>query len=145
MASRSDLFSFLDSSLRESDLKDTFISPSTIAESLSHLTLGKSEGTNLLSNHFIYASSVLSGFLSNLFTTMLRHGYVPNSLRDCILQPTPKPGKDPSISDNYRPITLAPTLSKVFELCLLNEYRASFTTSSLQISNRVCLQICVLV
>ena len=29
-------------------------------------------------------------------------------------------------------IALAPTLSKVFELCLLNEYRASFTTSSLQ-------------
>ena len=57
---------------------------------------------------------------------------MPNSLRDCILQPIPKPGKDPSSSDNYRPIALAPTLSKVFELCLLNEYRASFTTSSLQ-------------
>ena len=57
---------------------------------------------------------------------------MPNSLRDCILQPIPKPGKDPSSSDNYRPIALVPTLSKVFELCLLNEYRASFTTSSLQ-------------
>ena len=58
---------------------------------------------------------------------------MPNSLRDCILQPVPKPGKDPSRnSDNYRPIALALTLSKVFELCLLNEYRASFTTSSLQ-------------
>ena len=78
LAACSDLFSFLDSSLRDSDLKDTFTSPSTIAESLSHLKLGKSEGTkfNLLSNHFIYASSVLSGFLSNLFTAMLRHGYV---------------------------------------------------------------------
>ena len=63
---------------------------------------------------------------------MLRHGYVPNSLRDCILQPIPKPGKDPSNSDNYRPIALAPTLSKVLELCLLNEYRSAFATSTLQ-------------
>ena len=44
---------------------------------------------------------------------------MPNSLRDCILQPIPKPGKDLFNSDNYRPIALAPTLSKVFELCLL--------------------------
>ena len=62
----------------------------------------------------------------------MRHGYVPNSLRDCILQPIPKPGKDLSNSDNYRPIALAPTLSKVFELCILNEYRAAFATSTLQ-------------
>ena len=62
----------------------------------------------------------------------MRHGYVPNSLRDCILQPIPKPGKDPSNSDNYRPIALAPTLSNVFELCILNEYRAAFATSTLQ-------------
>ena len=46
---------------------------------------------------------------------ILRHGIVPESLRDCILVPIPKPGKDPSSSDNYRPIALAPTLSKVFE------------------------------
>jgi hypothetical protein len=52
----------------------------------------------------------------SLFTAMLRHGYVPNSLRDCILQPIPKPGKDYSNSDNYRPIALALTLSKILEL-----------------------------
>ena len=85
LSARSDLFSSLDSSLCISDLKDTFISPSITAESLSHLKLGKSEGTNLLSNHFVYASPVLSNFLSDLFTAMLRHGYVPISLRDCIL------------------------------------------------------------
>ena len=63
---------------------------------------------------------------------MLRHDYVPDSLRDCILQPILKPGKDPSTSDNYRPIALTPTLSKVFELCLLTQFRPMFTTSSLQ-------------
>ena len=54
---------------------------------------------------------------------------VPASLRDCILVPIPKPGKDPSCSDNYRPIALAP---KVFEWCLLFKFQSCFITSSLQ-------------
>ena len=63
---------------------------------------------------------------------MLRHGHVPKCLRDCVLQPIPKPGKVPSDSDNYRAIALAPTLSKVFERCLLLDNRSAFSTSSLQ-------------
>ena len=63
---------------------------------------------------------------------MLRHGYVPKSLRDCVLQPIIKTGKDPSDSDSYRPIALAPILSKVFEWCILIDHRSVFTTSSLQ-------------
>ena len=131
-AARTDLVSFLNSSLCITDLEGTTISSGTVSAALSQLKLGKSEGTNLLSDHFICASPVLKEFLSNLFTAMLRHGYVPSSLRDCILQPIPKTGKDPSNSDNYRPIALAPTLSKVLELCLLNEYRSAFATSALQ-------------
>ena len=130
---RSDLVSFLNSFLCITDLEGATISSGTVSAALSQLKLGKSEGTNLLSDHFICASPVLKEFLSNLLiTAMLRHGYVPNSLRNCILQPIPKPGKDPSNSDKYRPIALAPTLSKVLELCLLNEYRSAFATSTLQ-------------
>ena len=70
--------------------------------------------------------------LSWLFTAMLRHEIVPDSLRDCILVPILKPGKDPSSSDSYHPIALAPTLSKVFELCLLFQFQSDFITSSLQ-------------
>ena len=79
-----------------------------------------------MSNHFIYAKDALSEPLSLLFTAMLHHGIVPDSLRDSILVPIPKPGKDPSSSDNYRPIALAPTLSKVFEWCLLFEFQSCF-------------------
>ena len=129
---RSDLLSLLDSSLSASDLTSIQISPSVVSESLNRLKLSKSDGTKLSSNQFICASPVLPELLSNLFTAMLLHGYVPDSLRDCILQPILKPGKDPSTSDNYRPIALTPTLSKVFELCLLTQFRPMFTTSSLQ-------------
>ena len=63
---------------------------------------------------------------------MLRHGYIPECLCDCILKPILKPGKDPSNSDSYRPIALAPTLSKLFEWCILIEHKIVFATSSLQ-------------
>ena len=82
---------------------------------LSRIKLGKSDGTNLFSNYYICASSVLVDFLSNLFTTMLRHGHIPKCLCDYVLQPISKPGKDPADSDNYRAIALAATSSKVFE------------------------------
>ena len=52
----------------------------------------------------ICASSSLASPLSKLFTAMLRHGYVPDCLRNYVLQPILKPGKDPSDSDSYRPV-----------------------------------------
>ena len=63
---------------------------------------------------------------------MLRHGFVPSSIRDCTLHPILKPSKDPSKSDSYRPIALAPTLSKVFEWCTLIIYQENLITSNLQ-------------
>ena len=104
------LLADIERSLSSSDLASISVSPHTVSEALSHLRSNKSDGTSLMSNHFIFASTSLVHLLSKLFTAMLRHGYVPKSLRDCVLQPILKPGKDPSDSDSYRPIALAPTL-----------------------------------
>ena len=112
---RSKLLTTVSDSLCSSDLDSVSVTPSIVLEASSHLKRGKSDGTPLSSNHFICTSEVLCEPLSKLFTTILRHGHIPSCLRDCILQPIPKPGKDPSVSDNYRPIALAPILSKNFE------------------------------
>ena len=64
--------------------------------------------------------------MSDLFTVIIRHGYVPNVLRDCILLLIPKPGKDLTCSGNYRPVALAPTLSKVLEWWILLTYECFF-------------------
>ena len=53
-------------------------------------------------------------------------------LKDCILVPIPKSFKDPSVSDNYRAIALAPTLSKALEWCILLTHKEHFKTSELQ-------------
>ena len=57
---------------------------------------------------------------------------MPTAWRDCILVPIPKPLKDPAQSDSYRPIALAPNLSKVLEKCILLSFRSCFITSDLQ-------------
>ena len=48
-----------------------------------------SDGSSVSSNLLILASPMLYSFLSDLFTVILRHGYMPESLRDCTLVPIP--------------------------------------------------------
>ncbi len=71
----------------------------------------KSADTNLISNYFVLASSVIAPFLADLFSAVLRHGHMPAAVRDCVLVLIPKPLKDPSNSDRCRPITLAIQIS----------------------------------
>ena len=129
---RDTLLSKLNNVIDTSDISAMVISPSMVSEALAHIKRGRNDGSGLASDHFVYASSAIGPFLSDLFTCMLRHSYVPHVLRDCILQPILKPTKDPSISDSYRPIAHAPTLSKVFEWCILIKFSDSFSTSNLQ-------------
>ena len=71
--------------------------------------------SNFSSDHFLFCSEVITPFLSQLFTCMIRHSCIPSALRNCILQPLLTLGKDPCKSDSYRPIALAPTLNKAFD------------------------------
>ena len=58
--------------------------------------------------------------MSEFLTACLRHSYLPKTIRDCVIVPVRKSGKDPTFSQNYRPITfLASTLSKVIEHVIL--------------------------
>ena len=75
---------------------------------------------------------MLDEFLSIFFTVIIRYGYMPKLLRNCTLIPVPKPGNDPSRSDNYRPIALAPNLSKVLEWSILLRFGSFLSTSDLQ-------------
>ena len=98
-----------------SDRASVYVSPAIVSEAVSLLKRGKGDGSNLSSDHLLLCSDVIVPFLSQLFTCMIRHGYVLSAIRNCILQPLLKPGKDLCKSNSYRSIALAPTLSKVFE------------------------------
>ena len=114
------------------DLANEVITDSLVHEALLCLGKDKSDDSGLSSNHLILAASVLSTPLAYLFTAILRHGYMSAALRDCTLVPIPKPNKDSTVSDNYRPIALAPNLSKVLEKCILLKYPTCFKTSDMQ-------------
>ena len=85
------LLTNIESSLSSSDLASISVSPHTVSEAVSLLKSNKSDGTSLMSNHLILVSNSLVHLLSKLFTAMLRHGYVPKSLGDYVLQPILKP------------------------------------------------------
>ena len=53
--------------------------------------------------------------------------YVPSQVGASNPNPNPNP-----VSDNYRPIALAPNLSKVLEKCILLKYPTCFKTSDMQ-------------
>ena len=67
----------------------------------------KSDSGSLSSDHIIFAPSSTYPFLACLFTTILKHSFMPLSLQGAIIQPIPKGSNDPSLSANYCGIALA--------------------------------------
>ena len=67
-----------------------------VIQAIHCLKSGKSDDANMFSEHFKYASPVIAGSLASFFTASLRHGYMPSQIRDCVLIPIPKSGKESS-------------------------------------------------
>ena len=101
-------------------------------EAINRLKNGKCDGLGLFSEHLKHACPVIVNDLSLFFTVCFRHGYLLKCIRDCVIVPVPKPGNDASCSQNYRPITLASTLSKVLEHTILLQHQHIFRSSHLQ-------------
>ena len=83
--SRTNLQQRIKESIDSSALSSVFIPQETICDAISQLKHSKNDGSVFSSNHFIHAKDVLSIPLSKLFTAMIRHGVIPASLCDCIL------------------------------------------------------------
>ena len=129
---RDDLLSSLSSNISNAEIASFSISAQRIHSAFSKLKLSKSDGSILVSDHLIMCLPVIAEPLSGLFTAMIRHSFMPKLLGDCTLVPIPKRGKDPSVSSSYRAITLAPTLSKALEWCLLLQFPDQFSSSGFQ-------------
>ena len=114
-ASRNSLLSSIQSSLTVSQLSSVVFSEDDVLEALCKLERKKSDASGISSEHLIYCSSAIAEPLANFFTTILHHGYMPKCFRDCVLLPIQKGNKDATCSQNYRPIALASSLSKVLE------------------------------
>ncbi len=97
VSSGSGLLHSLSSGVSSDDLSFVKFSTDSVLSSLKHLKPCKSDGSALSSDYFIHAAPVIAPLLASLFTAIVRHGYIPKCLRDCILVPIPKGQKDPSL------------------------------------------------
>ena len=71
--------------------------------------------------------------LKCLFTAMYIHGCVPDAFGVGIVVPIAKDKQgDRSAVDNYRPITINPVISKLFEIILFDKYAKDLATDILQ-------------
>jgi len=88
---------------------------------------------NLNVEHLLYAHPSIVIYLKLLFALIMSHGYVPNEFGCGVIVPLAKDkSADLNSSDNYRPITLIPNISKVFENVLLTVCEDSMLTNELQ-------------
>ena len=126
------LQSSIQSSVTASHICDVEFSEDDVLDALSHLNSGKSDGDGIFSEHLIYASSAVMAPLAIFFSSLVRHGFMPQCLRDSVLVPVPKKNKDATCSVNYRPIALSSCLSKILEHLIMTKYSAYLYSSPLQ-------------
>jgi hypothetical protein len=98
------------------------------------LKLGKAAGYDMIeAEHLLYSHPILPTMLCTLFNSMLQLGYVPASFGLGIIIPLIKDKTgDSTNTSNYRGITLSSTISKLFEMCLIEIFGSYFTSSDLQ-------------
>lgn len=110
------------------------VTPREVFDSVSKLKNNKSCGLDkVTSEHLKFASTKVYPLLAICFTGFLIHGLLPESLLSIVLVPVLK-DKVGQLSDinNYRPIALASSLSKVLEMILLDRLEPYLYTTSNQ-------------
>ena len=116
------------------DYTHSSVSIDDVKEAVGRLKSDKRDGdAGLMSNHLIYASECFYHSLARLMTTILSHGYQPETILKATLCSIPKDKKGDMCTDNnYRGIVLTSAIGKVFDILLLNRNSEKLITSDLQ-------------
>ena len=116
---------------------------------VKHLKSGKAAGADrLVAKHIVHAAPSLIIHLKLLFSLFLSHGYVPDAFSFEINIPIINDTSgDPSLLDNYRPITLYPVISKLFQNVLMELFGNHLISDDLQFvfNKKVGCQIAIFV
>ena len=114
--------------------QNAVINPGEVEDAINKLTEGKSCGMDgIYAEHLKHSSINYNPLLAKCITSFLIHGILPESLMSVVLVPIikDKSGKINS-KDNYRPIAIASTMSKLLEILLLERLSNFMLTSSHQ-------------
>ena len=112
-------------------LDSIHFSSSDIAKIISHLNPNKVHGHNMLSIRMIkLCGNSICKPLSIIFNDCLNKGKFPHEWKKANVVPVHKKGNKQSLK-NYRPISLLPICSKIFERLIYNEMFTFFTENNL--------------
>ena len=105
-----------------------------VEAAIKTLKLNKAAGHDgLVSEHIFHSHPALVYHLKILFTAMINVGYVPEDFGKGIVIPIVKDKcGDVSRIDNYRPITLSPVITKIFERILIFLFSQYIDSDDLQ-------------
>jgi hypothetical protein len=96
------------------------IYPAEVEKLLMGLDVTKSTGPDCIGNRLLkYTAHVISPFLTKLFQKSIDTGYFPKLWKTASIIPIFKKGNR-QLCSNYRPISLLPCISKVFERIVCN-------------------------
>jgi hypothetical protein len=107
-------------------------SAAEIKATVKKLKNKKAPGHDNIQNILIKrAPHVLFEYLCLIFNGCLKIGYFPDSWKKSIVIPVPKPTKEISNPSSYRPISLLPNISKIFETVIRARLRQFILDNSL--------------
>jgi len=114
----------------------TTIKAEDVTKAIKGLKRRKAPGWDTVQNeHLIYGGSKLISAITTLFNTVLRNEKIPTGWKRGLLIPIYKGnGKSKHDTDSYRPVTLLPTLYKLFEKIVDDRLRSFLS------ENLVCKQ-----
>ena len=112
------------------------VTPSIVGKAIDNLQDKTSTGWDGISNKILkQVKAEIVNPLTRLINRTLRTGIFPDRLKIAKVLPLYKKG-DNKLLDNYRPISLLPSLSKIFEKIMNDQLREYFTNNNLFYSSQ---------
>ena len=105
----------------DQNLSDITITEDEVQKAMSSLDSAKAPGPDGLPTYILKtcAASLVTN-VTKLFNKSLMTSKVPNEWKRANVVPIFKKG-DPSLTNNYRPVSLLPVISKILERCIYNK------------------------
>lgn len=105
------------SETRENNVSKNFVFIDDVISAIKSRNSKKSYGNDGISNFVLkkIAGKRLCETLLILFNHIINNSYTPRLWREAIIMAIPKPGRDPNIISNYRPISKISCIAKVLE------------------------------
>ena len=113
-----------------SKVRTTFLSVEDIEKGANSLAHGSTcDNFGLSVECILYSHPITFMHLKSLYDACLIHGYVPQCFKTGMIIPVPKCNVMNEMScDQFRPITIIPILSKIFECCILAKFKDKLST-----------------